>query len=96
MGVSVSRRSAPNGSRAQRLAAGVGNPVRAAWVPVELSRLGAESTDAPHAVMETALSHVVRNQVEAAYARSNLFERRRTLMEQWAEFLGREPETGRK
>ncbi len=56
----------------------------------------AESTDAPHAVMEAALSHVVRNQVETAYARSNLFERRRTLMEQWAEFLGREPETGRK
>ena len=52
----------------------------------------AESTDAPHAVMEAALSHVVRNQVEAAYARSDLFERRRILMEQWAEFLGREPE----
>ena len=47
----------------------------------------AESTDAPHAVMEAALSHVVRNQVEAAYARSDLFERRRVLMEQWAEFL---------
>ena len=47
----------------------------------------AECTDAPHAVMEAALSHVVRNQVEAAYARSDLFERRRTLMEQWAEFL---------
>ena len=47
----------------------------------------AECTDAPHAVMEAALSHVVRNQVEAAYARSDLFERRRILMEQWAEFL---------
>ena len=47
----------------------------------------AESTDAPHAVMEAALLHVVRNQLEAAYARSDLFERRRTLMEQWAEFL---------
>ena len=53
----------------------------------------AEQTDAPHAVMEAALSHVVRNQVEAAYARSDLFERRRDLMEQWAEFLaaGRKP-----
>ena len=47
----------------------------------------AECTDAPHTVMEAALSHVVRNQVEAAYARSDLFERRRTLMERWAEFL---------
>ena len=54
----------------------------------------AECTDAPHAVMEAALSHVVRNQVEAAYARSDLFERRRVLMEQWAKFLAggnREP-----
>ena len=47
----------------------------------------AECTDAPHTVMEAALSHMVRNQVEAAYARSDLFERRRTLMERWAEFL---------
>ena len=47
----------------------------------------AEETDAPHAVMEAALSHVIRNQVEAAYARSDLFERRRVLMEQWAKFL---------
>ena len=47
----------------------------------------AECTDAPHAVMEAALSHVVRNKVEAAYARSDLFERRRALMEQWAKFL---------
>ena len=47
----------------------------------------AEQTDAPHAVMEAALSHVVRNQVEAAYARSDLFERRRVLMEQWARYL---------
>ena len=47
----------------------------------------AERTDAPHAVMEAALAHVVRNQVEAAYARSDLFERRRVLMEQWAGYL---------
>ena len=47
----------------------------------------AERTDAPHAVMEAALAHTVRNQVEAAYARSDLFERRRVLMKQWAEYL---------
>ena len=50
----------------------------------------AESTDAPHAVMEAALSHVVRNKVQTAYARSDLFERRRRLMEDWAAFLSRE------
>ena len=47
----------------------------------------AECTDAPHAVMEAALAHVVRNPVEAAYARSDLFERRRALMQQWADYL---------
>ena len=47
----------------------------------------AECTDAPWAVMEAALSHVVGNSTEAAYFRSDLFERRRELMEQWAEYL---------
>ena len=31
--------------------------------------------------METAIAHVVRNKVEAACARSDLFEKRRTLVE---------------
>ena len=43
-----------------------------------------EKTDAPHAVMEAALAHVVPNIAERAYARSDLFERRRALMAQWA------------
>ncbi len=47
----------------------------------------AEQTNAPHAVMEAALAHTVRNKVEAAYARSDLFEKRRKLMEAWAEYL---------
>ena len=48
----------------------------------------AEKTDAPHAVMEAALAHVVGNSTEAAYFRSDLFDRRRTLMTQWADYLG--------
>ena len=47
----------------------------------------AELTDTPHAVMEAALAHTVRNQVEAAYARSDLFERRRELMQRWADYV---------
>ena len=47
----------------------------------------AEQTDAPHAVMETALAHTVGNATEAVYARSDLFELRRGLMEKWSEFL---------
>ena len=38
-------------------------------------------------VMELSLAHTVRNKVEAAYNRTDLFERRRTLMEQWASYL---------
>ena len=33
------------------------------------------------------LAHVVRNRVEAAYTRSDLFERRRRLMDDWARYL---------
>ena len=37
--------------------------------------------------MEAALTHVVRNKAEAAYARSDLFEKRRALMECWSQYL---------
>ena len=47
----------------------------------------AEETDHPREVIEAALAHVVRNRVEAAYARSDLFERRRRLMDDWACYL---------
>ena len=47
----------------------------------------AEETDHPREVVEAALAHVVGNPVEAAYARSDLFERRRRLMKDWATYL---------
>ena len=47
----------------------------------------AEETDHPREVIEAALAHVVQNKVEAAYARSDLFERRRRLMDDWAQYL---------
>ena len=50
----------------------------------------AEETDHPREVIEAALAHVVRNPVEAAYARSDLFERRRRLMNDWAAYVGRD------
>ena len=46
-----------------------------------------ERTSHPREVIEAALAHSVRNQVEAAYARSDLFERRRRLMNDWAAYL---------
>ena len=47
----------------------------------------AEETNHPREVVEAALAHVVGNRTEAAYARSDLFERRRRLMDEWAAYL---------
>ena len=47
----------------------------------------AEETDHLREVIEAAPAHVVRNPVEAACARSDLFERRRILMDDWAGYL---------
>jgi integrase len=48
----------------------------------------AECTDAPNEVAEMALGHAVGNKVEIAYRRGDLFEKRRRLMEAWAEYCG--------
>ena len=48
---------------------------------------GAEETDHAREVIEAALAHVVWNRVEAASARSDLFKRRRVLMDDWARYL---------
>ncbi len=50
----------------------------------------AEETDHPREVAEAALAHKVRNPVEAAYRRTDLFERRRRLMDDWASYLAGE------
>jgi len=50
----------------------------------------AEQTGARHDVIEACLAHSVRNPTVAAYARSDLFERRRRLMDDWAEYLAGE------
>jgi len=42
-----------------------------------------------HDVVEAALAHTIKNKAEAAYARSDLLERRPPLMEAWAEHCGR-------
>ena len=47
----------------------------------------AERTDVPREVCELALAHVNSDRVEAAYRRSDLFERRRELMQEWADYL---------
>ena len=46
-----------------------------------------ERTSTPREVVEAALAQTVQNPTEAAYARSDLFERRRRLMDEWAAYL---------
>ena len=46
----------------------------------------AERTSFPREVAEQALAHTLPDKVEAAYRRSDLFDKRRRLMEAWARF----------
>ena len=50
-------------------------------------RSWAAETDVRREVAERALGHVVRNQVEAAYQRSDLLEQRREVMQAWADHV---------
>jgi integrase len=51
----------------------------------------AERTNFPAEVAEMALAHTVSDKTVAAYSRSDLFERRRRLMHQWATFCTTPP-----
>jgi integrase len=55
----------------------------------------AERTNFPREMAEMALAHSVGSAVEQAYRRSDLFEKRRKLMDAWAEFCGK-PQSGGK
>lgn len=46
----------------------------------------AEHTEFPAEVAEMALAHTIKNKVEAAYRRGDLFEKRRELMATWSAF----------
>jgi integrase len=47
-----------------------------------------ETTPFPNEVVEMALAHTIPNKAEAAYRRGDLFDKRRDLMNQWAEYCG--------
>ncbi len=54
-----------------------------------------EQTDTPWVVSEAALAHSLGNSTEQAYARSDLFERRRALMQLWADYVAGESHANR-
>jgi len=47
-----------------------------------------ETTNFPREVIEAALAHRLKDKAEAAYARGDLFRKRRKLMGAWANYLG--------
>jgi integrase len=49
----------------------------------------AEQTSFPHEIAELALAHTVGDAVVRAYKRTDLFDRRRRLMQAWSDFLAR-------
>jgi integrase len=51
----------------------------------------AECTAFPREVIEMAMAHAVGDETEAAYFRSDLFDKRRRLMEAWAHFCAMTP-----
>ena len=50
-----------------------------------------ERTNFPREVAEAALAHLTGDTVERAYARSDVFEKRRKMMDAWAAFLAERP-----
>ena len=54
-----------------------------------------EQTNFPREVAEMALAHVVGDKVEAAYRRGDLFEKRRRLMEAWANYCAKPAASGK-
>ncbi len=50
-----------------------------------------EATAHPREVIEAALAHKLKDKTEAAYARGDLFQKRRRLMQDWADYLAAAP-----
>ena len=55
----------------------------------------AEQTNFPRELAEQALAHSLKDKVEAAYRRGDLFEKRRLMMAAWATYCDRAGNTGK-
>jgi integrase len=49
-----------------------------------------EVSSFPRDVAGMALAHVIENKVEAAYRRGDLFAKRRKMMQEWADYVGKQ------
>lgn len=48
-----------------------------------------DATNHPRDIIETALAHILKNKTEAAYRRSDALEKRRQLMQDWADYCSK-------
>ena len=81
-------RAEPGGTMSKLMLRGLGHRRGPARVPLKLSGLGGGvHRRAARGVRAYALAHVNSDRVEAAYRRSDLFDRRRTLMNDWAAYV---------
>jgi integrase len=68
-------------------------PIRRASLPITVHGFRssfrdwcAEATSTPREIAEACLAHTVRDAAEAAYARTDHFDKRRILMQSWADY----------
>jgi integrase len=66
---------------------GSGRPITAHGFRATFRTWAEETTGFSHAVIEQAMGHVVGTEVERAYRRTDVLERRRDLMEAWARYF---------
>ena len=64
----------------------MGCPVTAHGFRSTFRNWAGETTAYPREVIEHALAHQLKDKAEAAYARGTLFDKRRNLMADWAQF----------
>lgn len=64
----------------------MGRPVTAHGFRSTFRDWAAERTNYPREVAEMALAHTLESKVEAAYLRTDMFEKRRRMMKEWARF----------
>jgi integrase len=76
-------------SKALRVAGGEGFTVHG--FRSSFRQWAAEQTAYPREVAEMALAHTNKDKVEAAYQRSDLFEKRRRLLNEWGEYVTTQP-----
>jgi integrase len=73
-------------AREKWLDASDGRPITAHGFRATFRTWAEEVTGFPHAVIEEAMGHQVGNQVERAYRRTDVLEKRRELMAAWASY----------